>query len=335
MIENKTSYSEEQLLGIAARNGNSKRPFVIVNKLQAKHIPAVPSETLAYFRQLGSLCAETCGKGEKVLVSGFAETATALGAIVAEQIPNAVYIHTTRETVSGKVPLVEFQEEHSHAVEQWLYCDLTIDRFDRIILVDDEITTGKTCANLICALSGKVKSNVRYTIAALTFSGQLAFDFPCDTAYLHRIYSNEIIIPNINTCEPIIPSMSVQSLERYSPEYLFGCHDILVLGTEECMLPALKFGEQLEQQGFAVCCHSTTRSPILPSEVFGYPLVSRGDIPSLYDVSRRTYVYNLRRYDAVVIVTDASPNQQSEGYLCGALAEFGNDNISISRCRCE
>ena len=36
----------------------------------------------------------------------------------------------------------------------------------------------------------------------------------------------------------------------------------LVLGTEECMYPALRLGERLERLGAEVCCHATTRSPI-------------------------------------------------------------------------
>lgn len=53
------------------------------------------------------------------LVIGFAETATAIGAVVAERIaPDCVYVHTTREQFPAANQWIEFLEEHSHAVEQ-------------------------------------------------------------------------------------------------------------------------------------------------------------------------------------------------------------------------
>ena len=84
-------------LKIAFRDSaTATRPYVLVNPLQAKHLPSVPSATLEYFARLGDKVAATC-EGERVLVIGFAETATAVGAVVASAVENAVYVHTTRE----------------------------------------------------------------------------------------------------------------------------------------------------------------------------------------------------------------------------------------------
>ena len=51
-----------------------------------------------------------------VLVLGFAETATALGHLVADQLPGAAYLHSTRRRVPGMPVVAEFSEPHSHAV---------------------------------------------------------------------------------------------------------------------------------------------------------------------------------------------------------------------------
>lgn len=78
----------------------------------------------------------------------------------------------------------------------------------------------------------------------------------------------------------------------------------LVLGTEECMYPALILGEKLERLGAEVCCHATTRSPIGLCDAPGYPIRSGWKLPSFYEEERTTYVYNLREYDTVIVVSD-------------------------------
>jgi len=88
-----------------------------------------------------------------VLVIGFAETATAIGAAVAVDM-NTNYIQTTREIIDG-VDYLFFSEEHSHATEQKLVkndIESIIYDIDRIIFVEDEVTTGNTILNIIMIL---------------------------------------------------------------------------------------------------------------------------------------------------------------------------------------
>lgn len=81
---------------------------------------------------------------------------------------------------------------------------------------------------------------------------------------------------------------------------------ILVLGTEECMYPALRLGAVLEDMGqnYHVRCHATTRSPIGVCTDENYPITSGYKLNSFYDINRPTYIYNLCEYDTVVVVTD-------------------------------
>ena len=46
------NYKENDLITIAKRENNSKRSFLLVNPLQGKHIPAVPSQCLELFSTL-------------------------------------------------------------------------------------------------------------------------------------------------------------------------------------------------------------------------------------------------------------------------------------------
>lgn len=92
----------------------------------------------------------------KTLFIGFAETATGLAQAVFENFSNAYYIHTTREIIKSISPNFIFKEEHSHAVNHLIYAPTKdyFKEFDEIVLIDDELTTGKTACNLIKNLPG-------------------------------------------------------------------------------------------------------------------------------------------------------------------------------------
>ncbi len=160
-------YSESDLVRIAKRENNTKRSYLVVNRLQGKHIPVKPSHAMEMFREL----AETIKGnyvGERLLLVGFAETATAIGAAVAVEL-GTKYIQTTREVIEG-VEYIFFSEEHSHATEQKLVkddMDSCMAEIDRIIFVEDEVTTGKTILNIIGMLEKLYPGKVQYSVASL------------------------------------------------------------------------------------------------------------------------------------------------------------------------
>lgn len=149
-----SEYTSKETLRIAKRFHNTKRTYLLVNPLQAKHIPVQPSKALEMMSALGRRLASRYP--ETRLVIGFAETATAIGAAVAAAIgPDCVYLHTTREDVAAGRHWIEFREEHSHAVEQKLCGDglpQWLAGTNTVILVDDEISTGATLVNMVRAL---------------------------------------------------------------------------------------------------------------------------------------------------------------------------------------
>lgn len=104
-------------------------------------------------------------------VLGFAETAVALGHAVADALPGSDYLHSTRRHTS--VPHVGgFEEEHSHATSHLLAPHdpgLLIGpraAAHALVLVDDELTTGRTALNTIAELH-RLAPRPRYVIAAL------------------------------------------------------------------------------------------------------------------------------------------------------------------------
>jgi adenine/guanine phosphoribosyltransferase-like PRPP-binding protein len=101
------------------------------------------------------------------VVLGYAETATALGHAVAEVL-GASYLHSTRRSVAGVTPVGGFEEEHSHATSHSLLAE-DPDLFagaGPLVLVDDEISTGRTVLNTIEALHTRFPRS-RYVVASL------------------------------------------------------------------------------------------------------------------------------------------------------------------------
>lgn len=107
---------------------------------------------------------------EETLLIGFAETATALGHAVFNAFQSkATYIHTTREQLPDIEPFVTFEEEHSHATSHRVYSEQPerLLQAKRIVLVDDEITTGNTVVNIIETLRMKFPFVKHYTVLSI------------------------------------------------------------------------------------------------------------------------------------------------------------------------
>jgi hypothetical protein len=101
------------------------------------------------------------------VVIGFAETATSLGHAFFDCFVDAEYFHTTREELKDIKPSVTFEEEHSHATSHRCYIPLQMISNEReIILVDDEMTTGKTALNIIQSIHDQYPRK-EYTVVSI------------------------------------------------------------------------------------------------------------------------------------------------------------------------
>lgn len=363
--------NNSNFIKIAKRQNNTKRKFLIVNPLQGKHIPVSPSSSLEVF---DSLAHTIDGKyaGEKILVIGFAETATAIGARVAINL-GMPYIQTTRETIPDADYLF-FSEEHSHATEQKLVkndIDSIINSADRIIFVEDEVTTGKTILNIISIIQKTYSKKIQYSVMSILNGmseenlirykecdidlfylqkidnknyDELADSFTEDGKYLTaektcREYKIKNISGYINARRLIFDSILYEESCKELGENIYSeiensvsCkQNILVLGSEEFMYPAMRTAKVLEDHGKNVKFHATTRSPICVSSEENYPLHCRYELESLYDRDRTTFVYDIKSYDKVIIVTDAVLDKKSGIKTLLSAAEKNNTDIEIFR----
>ena len=158
---------KNEFVKIAKRENNKKRNYLVVNGLLGKHVPASPGRVFELFDSLADLLKDAyCG--EKLLLVGFAETATAVGARAAVKL-RSWYIQTTREEIP-KAEYLFFTESHSHATEQKLVrgdMEEVCRKVDRIVFIEDEVTTGNTIWKIIDILRKICPSHMRYAVASL------------------------------------------------------------------------------------------------------------------------------------------------------------------------
>ncbi|MET0866353.1 MAG: phosphoribosyltransferase family protein [Nakamurella sp.] len=123
------------------------------------------ADPAAWERVLG--CAGGGVPGTGLLVFGFAETATSVGHLVADQL-GADYLHSTRRTDGSTQVAAEFSEPHSHATGHLLrpVDPELLAGHGPLVLVDDELSTGRTALNVIEALH-EHNPRERYVLAGL------------------------------------------------------------------------------------------------------------------------------------------------------------------------
>ncbi|MGP4110519.1 phosphoribosyltransferase [Streptomyces sp. 4N509B] len=158
-----------RLLGLAIRR-NPRRAHLLVSTVLGKHVPQSPSRVHGTGVALGRRVRAALGAdaAARAVVLGYAETATGLGHSVADGVGSVPYLHSTRRPVPGVTPLGGFEEEHSHHTSHLL---LPADPAllagpGPLVLVDDELSTGRTVRNTIAALHRRWPRD-RYVVAAL------------------------------------------------------------------------------------------------------------------------------------------------------------------------
>lgn len=371
-------YEAEKLIRLAKRENNPNRDFLLINVFQGKHYPANPSNTFKMCEALANKV-KTKYPSEKFLIIGFAEAATAIAALVASFL-GSYYMQTTREIIEN-VPALNFSEEHSHAKNQMLYIrDFAklAKNVDRILFVEDEITTGKTLQNACDVLDDICHAHLNFTIATLLdcthdfqknaladlgidiislmhlnkedFDEKLK-DFKADGEFHNYPLSELINLSDIEKEHLVKNVKQIKFDNAHDPRMGLNIFDlnndleilwehlkipeseikekkVLLIGTEEFVYPSIFIGKKISEFTNDVTCHSTTRSPMLPGNSENYPLKNRTLLPSLYDVNRITFLYNLNKADCVIILTDAL-DQDSLGMfaLLKALKNYNNENI--------
>ena len=367
----KILYTEEQLARIARRENNNKRKYLVVDPYQGKHVPVSGTVSLKMFDALAQKVKDAyltdCTSA--LLLIGFAETATAIGARLAVTL-ESLYMQTTREILENAEYLF-FTESHSHATEQKLCkndIDNIIGKIDRIVFVEDEVTTGNTIMKIINIIREKYGTDIKFAVASL-LNGMnkeslarykendidihylvkthhegytaIAEKYSDNGEYITAERTNfdmqirEIDCGGLNMrrlCESEkITASCTRLMEQIMPD-LPKKGRVSVIGTEEFMYPAIFLSAQLEKIGYETYTHSTTRSPITVCSDEDYPLHRRYALSSMYDSERNIFIYDIQKSDAVIVITD-SPNVTADGIntLANALKSAGNENIYFYR----
>jgi adenine/guanine phosphoribosyltransferase-like PRPP-binding protein len=145
----------DELIAFASRL-NPRRGYLFVSRVLGKHIPVRPSKMDSVHAELAKAINL---RGVSAYVVGMAETAVGLGAGVARHLGRlheySVFHHTTRFLVPD--PWLRIQEAHSHADTMHMArlegdACLAVQTTEDLVLVDDEISTGRTLAQLAHAL---------------------------------------------------------------------------------------------------------------------------------------------------------------------------------------
>lgn len=346
----------QRLLGFASRY-SSQRQFLLVSKVLGKHYPVTPKLMRWSYRALArKISAYTLGQQSVWL--GMAETATGLGygvyaAARKENDFNALFMQTTRYHLAD-MPYLQFQESHSHATDFFLYFPekpelkthfLTA---ETLVLIDDEISTGRTFLRLIKAYQA-VNPNLRqvFIVSLVNFAsaadrlilenesgltirwiclreGQLTFTPQPDSAGGSTASIN---VSSTAACkkhllgwpgrlgltQPIqLPDDILQRLQPFLSS-TNATLPILVLGTGECNVPAFLLATVLEQAGFNIKVQATTRSPILP----GQDIQAVCQFVDNYEDNIPNFIYNLKpeAYQAIILCHETPLNTPLQSLL--------------------
>jgi hypothetical protein len=304
---------------------NKKRGFFFISKVTGKHLPTKPSKIKEINVSISNLIPRS---NEFTLFIGFAEAAVSLGQGVFEEYncKNSFYIHTTRYKTSKDI-LLSFQEEHSHAPSHFLYKPIDDDlkimlkKVTRIILIDDEVSTGNTAKNFIIELK-KIFVNINnfYLYSILDWSKNYAFkhNYYSDALYkgtysfkINNNNNNNNNIKSISTNKNNLDSIIPHNFGRYGTKKLnylmnnyvnidkFKDSNVLVLGTSEFMYLPYLLASYLEENKINTYLQSTTRSPInIDGEI-----ISKLNFIDNYSEEIDNFLYNVidKEYDDVII----------------------------------
>ena len=361
----------EDLTAYAIRQ-NPKRGFLFVSKLLAKYWPSQPLVMWKMHQYLAQQLAPHID--ESAVFVGMAEAAAGLGQGVyeaylqqASPCQQHLFIHTSRYFLANQHYL-DFQEQHSHASQFYCYVPeqpalkTIFLNAKTLVLIDDEVTTGKTFVNFIQAYQ---RLNPKLThilvVCILSFVGhsrQQEIQSQCDIKirFISALsadlqfkknpdyhYQN---LPNVvsnKDCKQHLLStnagrLGIQGqlifddapLKPLTQSWLQG-QKILVLGTGEFMHLAFLVARTLEQQGWQVIVQSTGRSPLSKGEA----ITEKLEFMDNYNDNIPNYLYNVapNQYEQVLICHETPmclPLTQLAQQLNARLLYYTNGKIFIS-----
>lgn len=341
-------------MDIGARQ-NPKRGFLFVSKLLGKHIPVSPIKLRKTYHALADRLLPKLDDSDTLFIA-MAETATGLGHGVYDaclQTSGALdsskwtFCVSTRYKVNG-AKRIAFTEDHSHATDQWIHLPTHLTDLSNVktlVLIDDEISTGRTMLNLEQCLKSSLPALERVLWVTLTCLSDTT-SRPCVSLLQGRFEfesTNPGVLPanaigeDIDVSEKLSSEwgrIGISGLKDISDEAKHLIYDfadkvesaekpVLFLGQAEFMHAAFKASEVLEELGFDCRVQSTTRSPIM---VFG-AIQEKMSAPDPMGTGVDHYVYNVNPSDYAHIFIMAETDSH-DGSADFAL-DLGNATVLV------
>lgn len=346
-----SDYPIDQLCDFALRN-NPNRKLLVVSRVAGRHIPVRPARSMAAYNTLAAKIPDDLPG--PVVVIGLAESAIGLGHGVYESYrqrterDDLLFIHSSRHKLGCRV-LVYFEEEHSHATQEYLYApaDLADEALLRtaatVIIVDDELTTGRTIRNLSHTLLQSMPCLQQIVVANLTdwrdpasveqfqpnmprptqvvslLQGELGFSGGPEVVKMPKLLGNNQ--PKDEYCSPRYGRRGLRKLQldarlmESALQYARGT--TLVLATEEFAYPPFALALALEEAGVDVMYQSTSRTPV----IVGHGAMKCAmRFTDNYGDGIQNFSYNVApgMYDSVIICHE-TPEGTVDGDLVHAL----------------
>lgn len=351
--------SLEELCGFGSRRSR-KRGFVFVSKVLGKHYPVRPRRMAETYERLARRLEGLQGPAYLIALC---ETATGLGHGIYEAWlhhtgwQDMLFQHTTRYRLNRPL-LLDFQESHSHATQHLLYepaepahAALLSDA-KSLVLVDDELSTGRTLVNLATACRRRLPRLREVHLVCLTDwlgprrRAELSAEIGLPTT-VHSLLAGQFSFEPDPAFDPGTPP-DVSGRGDLKDGFLSGNHGrlgvsgllrhdvdamvcdaglpvgvrVLVLGTGEFAYPPFLLARRLEGLGFDVHFQSTTRSPLLVDR----DIASSLEFLDNYHDAIPNYVYNVQGtgYDRILVgyETRPLPTEHALPDLLGASAVF-------------
>ncbi|SHN92006.1 COG0503: Adenine/guanine phosphoribosyltransferases and related PRPP-binding proteins [Bathymodiolus heckerae thiotrophic gill symbiont] len=341
-----------QLMDFASRE-NEKRGFLFVSKVLGKHIPVKPSVMRNIYDELADLCMID----SHTHVIGMAETATGLGAGVADSLSrknpelNVYYQHTTRHQLNHPVWFT-LDEIHSHAVVHILYRPNDsvyqgIQSCERLILVDDEMTTGRTLLLLAEGMLKQVPSINELVIVTLVSwltndKTKIFEEISVPVKFVQLVKGDFSFKANPefsahlpeNVDDGVCEEESRDDLGRTGMLMPYELSDtsnlhfklnepLVVVGTGEHLYYPFLLAEKLEKKA-DVLFQSTTRSPILNGDAIQRKI--RFDIGN----GKVNFIYNLPTDRQKLVLCESESLSNKNGLINGQEEIVGSESIESS-----
>jgi Phosphoribosyl transferase/TRSP domain C terminus to PRTase_2 len=334
----------DQLVLVGMRQ-NPKRGFLLISRILGKHLPVRPSLMLESYWQLA---AQIPASRVVTTFIAMAETATALGQGVfeayAESNPgNLRFISSTRYSLD--FPRLTFEETHSHAPSHFIHLtpenQVHFASSKRLVLIDDEISTGQTLLRLARAFA-KLAPNLTeiYLVSLTDFLGgsreTLLAEFPVRTFSIALLHAGLQFEPDLNwkvdLPSSLVPTPHVApysdarvgcqpqgfvrpDIQALATEITARASAVQVLGTGEFQFEPFLLALALEKLGVNVYFRATTRSPILEYGVIN----ERFEFLDNYGEGVKNYLYNGSAFKDLPIVACAETSKI--GYLPSELGK--------------